>query len=336
MTNMAAPQLANGSTVGIGSLPHRDLDRAIEFALDATVIPTIPTLPKRSPAEGMVVQSMLGIPGVTVGQYGSIAVDVQRIDPSVAVTTDLQHDAFGAFRAFLAAAAGQVEVVKWQMVGPVTLGMALTRAGVPDELAFDVAVGAVRSHLQHLLDAVEAALPGCNQVVFIDEPEMAHASEPTFPLAPDTAIDLVSGALAAIETRATSGLHVCDDADWPSLIAAGPQIVSLPVNASVVASAGYLQQFLARGGIVAWGAVSTGGPIASTVERPWRRLSELWCRLVERGCDHVLLRQQCLISPQCELGMHTPSVVERVHLIAAELGRRVCDQATASRFVLGA
>jgi hypothetical protein len=34
--------------------------------------------------------------------------------------------------------------------------------------------------------------------------------------------------------------------------------------------------------------------------------------------------------------MHTPSVVERVHLIAAELGRRVCDQATASRFVLGA
>jgi hypothetical protein len=333
---MAAPQLANGSTVGIGSLPHRDLDQAIEFALTATLIPTIPTLPKRTPAEGMVVQSMLGIPGVTVGQYGAISIDVHRIDPSSAVTTDLQHDAFGAFRAFLGAAPGRVEVVKWQMVGPVTLGMALMRAGVPDELAFDVAAGAVRSHLQHLLDAVDAALPGCTQVVFIDEPDMAHASDPAFPIAPDTAIDLVSGALAAVETRAVSGLHVCDEADWPSLIATGPQVLSLPVQPSVLASAGYLQQFLGRGGVIAWGAVHTSGPLASTVDRPWRRLSSMWCQLVERGCDHVMLRQQCLISPQCELGLYTPSIVERVHRIASELGRRVCDQATASRFVLGA
>jgi hypothetical protein len=333
---MAVPQLANGSTVGIGSLPHRDVETAVEFALDATLIPTIPTLPKRSPAEGMVVQAVLGIQGVTVGQYGAISVDVSRMDPIHPVITDLHHDAFGGFRAFLAAASGRLEIVKWQMVGPVTLGMALRRAGVPDDMAFDVAVRAVRAHLQHLLDAVDAALPGCTQIVFIDEPDMAEMTDAAFPIAPDTAIDLVSGALAAIETRAISGLHVCGDADWSSLISSGPQILSIPVRDSVVASAGYLQQFLARGGIIAWGAVATDGPIASTFERPWRRLSELWCQLVERGCDHVLLRQQCLISPECGLGMHTPSVVERVHRIAAEIGRRVNDQAMASRFVLGA
>lgn len=333
---MMAPQLSNGSTIGIGSLPHRDVETAVEFALGATVIPTIPTLPKRSPAEGMVVQAMLGIEGITVGQYGAISVDVSRIDPLHAVTTDLQHDAFGGFRAFLAAASGRLDIVKWQMVGPVTLGMALLRAGVPERVAFDVSVHAVRSHLQHLLDAVDAALPGCTQVVFIDEPDMADVTDASFPIAPDTAIDLVSGALAAIETRAVSGLHVCGDADWASLISAGPQILSMPVRDSVIANAGYLQQFLARGGTIAWGAVLTDGPIATTVERPWRRLSELWCQLVERGCDHVLLRQQCLISPECGLGVHTPSVVERVHRISAELGRRVRDQATASRFVLGA
>jgi methionine synthase II (cobalamin-independent) len=332
---MAASQLANGSTIGIGSLPFRDLGRAIEFALGATVIPTIPTLPKRSPAEGMVVQSVLGIEGITVGQYGAISVDVSRLDPLHPVVTDLQHDAFGGFRAFLAAAAG-LDVVKWQMVGPVTLGKALLRAGVPDDLAFDVSVRAVRAHLQHLLDVVNEALPACTQVVFIDEPDMADVTDVSFPLAPDTAIDLVSGALAAVESRAVSGLHVCGDADWSSLISAGPRIMSIPVDDSVLGSAGYLQQFLARGGIIAWGAVHTDGPIATSVERPWRRLSELWCQLVERGCDHVLLRQQCLISPECGLGMHTPSVVERVHRIATELGRRVNDQATASRFVLGA
>jgi hypothetical protein len=346
MPNTRIPTIAvpgNGVTIGIGSLPHRDLGQGVEFALGATGIPTIPSLPKRSPAEGLIVQAMVGIPGVTVGQYGAIAVHVDKVDPMTPVTTDLQHDAFAAFGAFLETAARLPEpptTVKWQLVGPVTLGMALLRAGVPVHDAFDVAIRAVRSHLQSLLDAVEAALPGCTQIVFVDEPDMVDLTDASFPLAPDTAIDLVSGALAAIETRAISGLHVCGQADWPSLMSAGPQVLSLPApgggDAAIVQAAGYLQQFLSRGGVVAWGAVITDGPISSTVERPWRQLSELWCRLVERGCDHLLLRQQAMISPECGLGVHSPAVAERVFRVAAELGNRVHDQATASRFVLGA
>lgn len=341
---MAALQIANGMTVGIGSLPHRDLDAGIRFALDATTIPTVPSLPRRSPAEGMIVQAMLGIVGVTVGQYGAISVDLNGIDPLAEVSTDLHHDAFAGFRRFLQLAGerhadphlGPIEAIKWQLVGPVTLGMAFLRAGVPIHDAFDVSVRAVRSHVQHLLDAVEAALPGCRQLVFVDEPDMVDLTDVNFPIAPDTAIDLVSGSLAAIETRALSGLHVCGDADWSSLISAGPQILSIPVDTSIVEAGGYVQQFLARGGIVAWGAVDTDGPISTTAERPWRQLTQLWCQLVERGCDPAMLRTQCLVTPECGLGMHTPSVAERVHRITADVGRRVRDQATATRFVLGA
>ncbi len=341
---MAALQIANGITVGIGSLPHRELDDGVRFALDATTIPTVPSLPKRSTAEGIIVQAMLGIEGVTVGQYGAISVDVSRVDPLADVTTDLTHDAFGAFRRFLELAAERraagteppIEAVKWQLVGPVTLGLALLRAGVRFHDAFDVSVRAVRSHVQSLLDAVDAALPGCAQLVFIDEPDMAHVTDADFPIAPDTAIDLVSGALAAIEPRALSGLHVCGDADWSSLIASGPQILSVPVGPSIVASAGYLQQFLTRGGLVAWGAVTTDGPISTTAERPWRQLTQLWCQLAERGCDPVLLRTQSLVTPECGLGLHSPQVAERVHRITHEVSRRVHDQALATRFAFGA
>ncbi len=341
---MAGVQIANGATVGIGSLPHRDLDAGVRFALDATSIPTVPSLPRRSPAEGIIVQAMLGIVGVTVGQYGAISVDLNSIDPLADVSTDLQHDAFAGFRRFLELAAARhidphgapIDAIKWQLVGPVTLGMALLRAGVSVHEAFDVSVRAVRAHVQHLLDAVELALPGCRQIVFIDEPDMVDLTDASFPIAPDTAIDLVSGALAAIESRGLSGLHVCGDADWSSLISAGPQILSIPVDTSIVEAAGYLQQFLARGGVVAWGAVHTDGPISTTAERPWRQLTQLWCQLVERGCDQVLLRTQCLVTPECGLGMHTPSVAERVHRVTGEVSRRVRDQATASRFVLGA
>lgn len=363
---MAALQIANGISIGIGSLPHRDLDAGVRFALDATTVPTIPSLPKRSTAEGIIVQAMLGIEGVTVGQYGAISVDATRVDPLAPVTTDLQHDTFAAFARFLELAAERnaqvaaesagscvsagssdgsadretplapVEAVKWQLVGPVTLGLALLRAGVGVHDAFEVSVRAVRSHVQSLLEAVETALPGCRQVVFIDEPDMAHVTEADFPIAPDTAIDLVSGALAAIEPHAVSGLHVCGASDWSSLLASGPQILSVPVNSSIVGSAGYLQQFLGRGGTIAWGAVTTDGPISTSAERPWRQLTQLWCQLVERGCDHAQLRTQSLVTPECGLGLHSPSVAERVHRITGEVSRRVHDQATATRFVLGA
>jgi len=335
--------LANGRTTGIGSLPHRDARVAARFALDAMGLPAIPTLPKRSPAEGMIAQAVVGIDGIAIGQYGSIAVDARRIDPARPVATDLQHDAFAGFRAFLAEAAtarasgsNALDAVKWQLVGPVTLGTALLRAGVPERIAFDVAAQAVRAHVQALLGAVDRALPGCAQVVFLDEPSMGEVNEPGFPLAPDTAIDLVSGALAAIEHRAVAGVHCCGDADWAALISAGPRVLGVPAHARVEASAGYLHDFLGRGGVIAWGVVPTDGPIPLSAERPWRRLTDLWCRLVQRGCDQVQLRQQCVVSPECGLGMHSAPVAERVHRLVAEVGRRVHDQATATRFVLGA
>jgi hypothetical protein len=333
---MSSLQLANGLTTGIGSLPHRDGHEAARFALGAMTLPAIPTLPRRSPAEGMIAQAVVGIEGITVGQYGSIAVDVRRIDPINPVRTDIEHDAFGGFRDFLDEAAGRATAVKWQMVGPVTLGIALIRAGVPEHEAFEVAVRAVRSHVQALLDIVDAALPGCAQVVFIDEPSLGRLTDPGFPLAPDTAIDLVSGALAAIEPRAVSGLHCCADADWASLLATGPQILAVPVKPAVAFSSGHLHQFLDRGGIIAWGVIPTDGPIPMSAERPWRQLTDLWCQMVNRGCDQVQLRQQCIVTPECGLGLHAPSVAERVHGITAEVGRRVHDQATATRFVLGA
>ena len=65
-------------------------------------VPAIPSLPRRSPAEGMIAQALVGISGVTLGQYGSIAVDADRLDPAAPVATDVGHDAYGGLRAFLA------------------------------------------------------------------------------------------------------------------------------------------------------------------------------------------------------------------------------------------
>ena len=332
---MATPMA--GTATGVGSLPHRDASAAAEFALrHSPDLPAIPTLPRRSPAEGMIAQAVVGITGVTPGQYGSLSVDVGRIAADHDVVTDLDHDAFGGFRAFLQAAQGRTGPVKWQFTGPLTLGLSLVRAGVPSPLAFEVSVHAVRSHVQALHAEVAAALPGCEQIVVVDEPSLHQIMLPGFPLAPDAAIDLVSGALAAIERDATAGVHCCSDADWPSVLAAGPQVLSLPVSSDLVSVAGYIARFLESGGVIAWGAVATDGPIPATAERPWRQLSDVWCQLVQRGCDPMMLRQQAWITPACGLGMHSEGVAEHVYDLVADIAYRVRTQATALRLSLGA
>ena len=56
-------------------------------------------------------------------------------DPLAAVVLDLDHEAFGGLRAFLAAAVGRRGPVKWQVVGPVTMGLARAHRGANRDFA---------------------------------------------------------------------------------------------------------------------------------------------------------------------------------------------------------
>ena len=331
--------VSSGAATGVGSLPHRDADVAAQFSLREHELVVVPSLPRRSPAESMVAQGVIGIPGIALGQYGSIAVDVPRLDRDAPVLTDVDGDSFVGLRTFLRHAADARLAgapVKWQFVGPVTLGVALTRAGVPSEVAFDVAGRSVQAHTTALAAAIAAALPGSPQLVVLDEPWMCDLMSDDFPIAPDAAVDLLSGALATLEPFATTGVHCCAPADWASILSAGPRVLSLPSTRDVAASAGYLHRFLDDGGWIAWGAVATDGPIGVTAGRAWHQLSGLWCELVQTGIDPVVLRRQSLVTPQCGLGLHNPAVAERLCRMARDLSRRVRDQAMAARFVLGA
>lgn len=324
-----------GSTTAIGSLPHRDAIAAAVCALESTTIPCIPSLPRRSPAESMVAQALSGLPGVTPGQYGSVAIDVRRFDvDDAAAHVDLGTEAFGGLRAFLdvANARHYKGPVKWQFVGPVTLGVSLIRAGAPKQLAFRLAVKAVRAHLVAIAVEVARRLPDSAQVVLLDEPCFGSLMSPEFPIPPDTAVDAMSEAMAVVEPLATVGLHCCDMADVPSMLASGPRVLSIPLFATLPDAAGYLHDFLVRGGVVAWGAVATGGPILPSADRYWRSLVDMWRALGDRGCDPDLLRRRAIITPQCGLGLHSMAVAQRVLELTATLGERVLDEVRAVPF----
>lgn len=255
------------------------------------------------------------------------------------LATDIEHEAFTGVRSFLDLA-DEVGLdgasVKWQFVGPLTLGVALHRAGMERLSAFDLALCAVRDRLSALSAAVTVALPNSKQMVMLDEPWFAELMRPGFPVPPDEAIDLMSSAMAALPADTLTGVHCCAPCDVATLLAAGPNVVSLPVAPELVDWVGYLTRFLSDGGVIAWGVIPTDGPVPSTSDRSWRALSDLWCGLVQRGCDPVLLRRQSIVTPECGLATHSLPVAGRIVRLTAEVGKRVQDQSAATRLALGA
>lgn len=328
-----------GAPTSVGSLPHHDRDAAVAFVLERTAeLPAAPTLPGVEPLELMIPQALWGIEGVEVAEDGSFSVpDPAALDPAAALgDRELAGRPFGSWRHFLTAIAGRTDPVKLQLTGPVTLGLALVDAGVGAEAAFAVASGAVATRARDLVALADRLAPGTPRVVVFDEPGLVGGLRADLPLPGDQVVDVLSGALAAIEGSALTGVHVCGPADWRLIMQAGPSLLSMPVGAEVTGSAGALGSYLERGGWVAWGAVPTDGPLGESATRYWRQLSAQWCELVQNGCDPVLLRRQALVTPVCGLALHDEAQADHVFTLSRELAEKIHDQVTGIRLSVGA
>ena len=224
--------------------------------------------------------------------------------------------------------------MKAQVTGPLTLGIALARAGVPEIEAFTFGAAISRSWANALQRLFATRLPGSSLVLFFDEPALVlwRADDP--PLERELATDILSGTLAT--TSCITGVHVCGLGDVRLALDAGPDILHVDVDAVTLDDAVAITRFLEGGGWVAWGAVPTNGPIGEHPTPLWKALLELRCELTRRGCDPVQLRTQALVTPACGLAGHGPSQAERAMLLARELGNRVHDQAAATKLSIGA
>jgi hypothetical protein len=327
-----------GSTTGPGSLPHRRASSALSFSFGAYDVPVLASLPRRSPAESPIAQALAGVAGVTFGQYGTFAIDGARLNDAVPVVTDVGSDAFGSFRAGLEymAANEYAGPISWRLVGPLTLGLALRRAGARADVAFAVALHAVRSHAYALAQAVRAAAPGAAQIAIFEEEGASAVSHRDFPLAPGEAVDVLSGALAAVEHLAVGGVQVGRDCDIGLVLDAGPDVLALPTFSKVGAASGHIDQFLRRGGWIIWGVAATEGPIGDTPTRAWQRLTESWCQLVQQGCEPLRLREQSMFAPAGGLCGHNKSVVDQVTATVADVARLARGEGSTARFLLGA
>ncbi len=332
------PPFEVGWATSIGSLPHTSAEEAVDLILRTQPdLPATPTLPMRSPTEGMLQQAMWGIRGVAVAADGTVTVDAARVDPEAPLEdAGIDGEPHVALRTFLDVVAGRTRPIKTQLTGPVTLGLALTMHGVEPSVAFRVAERAVIERAAALLARVREAVPEAPLVVFLDEPALVGTAQSGFPLAIDAIIDLVSGVLAALEHDAITGVHCCGDADWKAVLMAGPRVLSLPVTADLSPVIGSLAAFLDDGGWIAWGAIPTNAPVGEHAGLYWKSLSAKWCDLVRQGADPVLIRRRSLITPHCGLAHHGHDQAEHVLRLCELVAGSLQEQAVSVKLSVGA
>src|SRR3954463_13036566 len=64
------------NTTCIGSLPHHNVDAALEFSF-RTGIPFLPQIPVRNPWEYMLPQALEGMPGLQTESGGGVAINAE-------------------------------------------------------------------------------------------------------------------------------------------------------------------------------------------------------------------------------------------------------------------
>lgn len=332
---MASGALRGGLATSIGSLPHSDARAAAALVMRLHPdLPAVPELPKRSPLEGMLVRWLRALPEIAVDEDGAMRVDVGGHEQPVDAVID--PGAHGGLVTFLDVAtvlARPPSAVKVQVAGPLTLGLALIDLGVEPAVAFTRGAQCARTWARTMVRYIRHRLPQCEVVLLFDEPGLVAFVDDA-PIDAESASDLLSGALAAVDCAV--GVHVCGAGAIDVALSAGPDVVGVDVHGRALQHAAGLARFLDEGGFIAWGAVPTDRPIGEQPAAPWKALVELWCELSHRGCDPARLRQQALVTPACGLASHGVSQAERALMLARQLADRVFDQAAATRLTVGA
>ena len=224
--------------------------------------------------------------------------------------------------------------VKAQVVGPLTLGVALVDAGLEPSIAFERSLETVEAWIGALEQILAQRLRGARPLLFLDEPALVLWAREDGPIEREAAIDVLSSALAASSVE--TGVHICGDGDIRLAFEAGPTVLGVPVSARLIDDVGSLVRHLDADGWIAWGAVPTDRPIGESADPLWRELVGIWCELTRRGCEPLRIRSQAIITPACGLLTHGPSQAEHALRLASELAERVAAQRAAARLTAGA
>lgn len=330
----ATPELPIGIPTICAATPADTVPEAIDVSMRGQRFPTIPLV--KDPAGSLLAQAAAAFEGVH--PVGTTALRVNQSEfgfsPDAATRLDtLEFAAFnGALAAWPALAAESCPVaLRVEMIGAVTLALALADAGLDLPTAMDAARVATVYRAEAIVAALRCVEPDLPIAVVLDEHRLVGSMHPTFPLGVkqvrsllDPAVDAID--VAAGQTPVLIGIHVPGRSDWRTIISSGVSLLSMPADSAVAGYAHWVQALLDNGGWIAWGAVPVDRPLGSSAELLWRHLVATWRDLEIAGVDGTLLRERSMVSPADDLARFGIGQVAMMLDLVESLAGRIATQ----------
>ncbi|MFC1834565.1 hypothetical protein ACFL2Q_07510 [Thermodesulfobacteriota bacterium] len=335
-------------STAVGSIPHTRVEEGVELIFDS--LPTAPHAPQLSradPREQMWIQFTEGLPGFRVdltnlNYYFDTSEDsVSQAEKFFASYLDVMEGGpvedfavgpdYGAgihyFLDKVRTSGRKWPVLKVQVTGPLSFALTVTDENKKPifyhPLFKDVAVKAMGLKAVWLLEQVKPFAE--NVIVFFDEPIMsAYGSSAYLGVSRTDVIEAINDVVSMVLDRGgIPGVHCCGNTDWGILMDTATTIINFDavdyMDTMAIYSSG-LEQFLGRGGILAWGVVpNTPSVVEESLSQVVARLRTGVQLLVGSGVDPELLRRGMLVTPACGCAGLTLSETAKVYRLLAEL-----------------
>jgi methionine synthase II (cobalamin-independent) len=327
------------STTGIGSLPHTDVEAAVELVLGSFDIPFWPQLPRLGFRELMIPQYSEGMPGLRVDEArGDVSVvrdeeEIRRFYEASGegFRVSISEDYARGLHAFLKRIEGRsFDLLKGHITGPLTYTLGLQDGdGKPayfDEELREIALMLLAAKARWQIDVLGKSAE--EVIIFIDEPILSALGSTSYVgVSDDEALRLLTQTAGAIrEAGGIPGIHCCGRADWPLVLDSGVDILNFDAYEFAQTLGIYpaeVTSFLERGGIIAWGIVPTTDDIGrETGESIVERFGEAIDGLSERIPEDLLLRN-IMLTPSCGTGSRTVEETLKIFEILGELKESV-------------
>jgi methionine synthase II (cobalamin-independent) len=334
---------------GIGSFPHKDVERACDLILETIPeIPIWPQLPHADFREQMEIQYSEAFPNVVLDDSSEkmhfntaeeSTAELERFFVSLMegnldhfkISAEFSRGIYAMDKRLRANKPSSVQFMKSQVTGPVTFGLATVdenkRALYYNDVYRDVVIKGITMKARWLLDKFKAL--GYKQICFVDEPILTGFGSSTYVSVQreDVVHDLKEVVDAVHADNALVGTHCCGNTEWPILIDAGVDMISFDAfefGETIAYYSDQTKEYLEKGGVLAWGIVPTTDKIVEeTTDSLIARLKERIKHLASKGINENLIWEKCLLTPSCGTGSLSVELSEKVFYTLAEISRKL-------------
>lgn len=329
------------AAMAVGSVPYVDPAEAMRLVLERTPeIPAWPQLPRRSYLENMYVQFAEGLPGLVVDEPGlrayvqldaaaeEIGAFLEKLDsgdPAAFAISPSHAAALPILGRALTSLETPPPFVKGQITGPVSFGLSVPfedrRAILYDDTFRDIATKLLSAKARWQADLLALWAPSSVPLIMVDEPSLTQAGSAFVSIPEAIAFPALEECLDAI--GCLTGVHVCGGTDWGRVIELPLDVLNFDAADhldSVLSHGDAVADFLAEGGMLAWGAVPNDDRVfALTAEAVGGMILNAAGALARLGgseADDVLAAS--FVSPACGTGSLPIEVAERCFALTAE------------------